>query len=329
MDRVEHGTTVLRASRRARHTAFIYATQGAYVAHVVDFVGRGARDGERMVIITARAGWDEIAARLETAQIDWAHAARRGNLVTADAATLLERTVRDGVFERARFDAELQSILGNGHAHWRLYSDAASLLVARDNLPAALALEYAEHEFVHQGATRISCGFGLHQFPETEHDWQVRSIINAHEDAVIEREAWSRPVPPGPARRTGNPPELILLWDDHADTRSMYAEALTFSGYRVMTAADASQAFMLGLAYRPDLLVLDVRLPAKLAVTTMRRLKAADDFKAPILALTAHAFDAERDTIFNDGFDVVLSKPCLPDALVAAVAKALDRPSGG
>lgn len=196
-------------------------------------------------------------------------------------------------------------------------------VVGRDNLPAALALEHAEQQMAEDSGTRISCGFDLRQFPEAEHDWQVRSVINAHQDAAIEPEAWTHPVPPNTARRRARDGELILLWDNHPDTRIMYAEALTFSGYRVITAADASQTYTLAKAYWPDALVVDPRLPAQLAATMRRKLRAAPDFTAPILALTAHAFRDERAKIFEDGFDVVLSKPCLPDVLVAAVARSL------
>jgi len=41
--------------------------------------------------------------------------------------------------------------------------------------------------------------------------------------------------------------------------------------------------------------------------------------------LTAHAFAAERRDLFDAGFETVLSKPCLPEALVAAVTKSLTR----
>ena len=107
----------------------------------------------------------------------------------------------------------------------------------------------------------------------------------------------------------------------------MYAEALTFNGYRVMTAANASDALMLAKTYRPALLVIDVRLPSKIGVVMMRVLRTDHAFSGPILALTAHAFEAEREEISGDGFDAVLSKPCMPDALVAAVTRALGCPS--
>jgi CheY-like chemotaxis protein len=256
-------------------------------------------------------------------------AARGGGLIVAEAETILDETVRKGIFKRARFDTEFSMLLGNGHPAQHVHSEAASILISRNNLPAALAFEHAEGEVADHTAIRISCAFDVQHFPEAEHDWQVRSVINAHQATAIEPGAWTRPVSPDAQRRTGKEAELILRWDDYRDTRIMYAEALTFSGYRVITAADARQALTLATAYRPHLLVLDVRLPAKLAVATMRKLKARPDFNAPILALTAHAFHEERADILEHGFDVVLSKPCLPDVLVAAVANALRRPPRG
>lgn len=304
----------------AQHTAFFYASEDASFARVADFITAG--EGERVLVMTTTGRWEDIAARLE---INWMLAAQRGHLVVADAAAILDRTVRDGLFEPSRFGAELRTLVGDGDPPQRVYSEVASALIGRQHLAAALALERAEQEIVDRTGTRICCGFDLRHFPEAEHDWQVRSVMNAHDDAVIAADVWTHPVAPDAAQRIAKERELVLLWDDYPDTRIMYAEALTFSGYRVMTAADASQAFTLATAYWPDVLVFDLRLPAKLAVTTMRRLRANPRFNAPILALTAHAFREERADIVDKGFDVVLSKPCLPDALVAAVATSLSR----
>jgi CheY-like chemotaxis protein len=306
----------------APHTAFFYASREASLAHVVEFLS--ARDGERVLVMTTRSRWDDISASLPSGAFDSRLPGPRDSLVVADAGTFLDRTVCNGIFDAARFEVELALLMGNGHPPQRFYSEAASALVARQNFPAALALEHAEQEMSERRGTRIACGFDVQQFPDIESDWQIRSTINAHQEAAIEPGAWTRPVAPDSGRRAAPEAKLVLLWDSHPDTRIMYAEALAFGGYRVMTAGDALQAFRLAKRYRPDVLVLDVRLPANRAVATMLRLRARHGFNAPILALTAHAFRQERDDILKEGFDLVLSKPCLPDALVAAIAGVLD-----
>jgi CheY-like chemotaxis protein len=45
----------------------------------------------------------------------------------------------------------------------------------------------------------------------------------------------------------------------------------------------------------------------------------------PIIAFTAHALEDERVNALRDGFDEVISKPCLPDDLVAAIDRLLAR----
>ena len=54
---------------------------------------------------------------------------------------------------------------------------------------------------------------------------------------------------------------LILLVDDFADNREMYADYLTFSGFEVAEAADGIEALEMAFALRPDLIVMDLSLP--------------------------------------------------------------------
>jgi CheY-like chemotaxis protein len=314
----------MQTSPQPAHEAFLYGKQEAYFDHVVNFIGDGVREEERVLVITTDARWAGIAARLHAAGIDSGPAPGRRTLTVVSANTFLDQSLVDGVFDRARFEAAFNRLLVDSVLPQRIYGDAAGDLATHDNLPAALALEHAAEEIVHDGVTRISCGYDLHHFAHTEHDWRIRSVINAHNTIAIEPGAWSGHVRPVGQNGTTHGANLILLWDAHQDTRNMYAEALTFNGYRVITAANAAEALLLATAYRPALLVIDVRLPSKVGVKTMRALRTDHHFTGPILALTAHAFAAEREEICADGFDTVLSKPCLPDALVAAVTHALD-----
>lgn len=314
-----------------RHDAFLYTRDAAYLDHVVGFVAAGVRAGERVLVITPGDRWAEITPRLDGAGVDHEHATRSRTLIWTDADTVLEHALVNGVVALPRFQALVQRLLAGKPVH-RIYGDAGAMLVHRDDLPGALELEHGCNDMVHVGAVRISCGYRLQHFSGDASDWGVRSVMNAHADTTVEPGAWDGRRPSdGPDRMTRRG-ERILLWDDYADTCNMYAEALTFCGYQVITAADAPQALALAAAYRPDVVVVDVRLPAKIGVATMHTLRTRHAFSAPILALTAHAFPAERREIFADGFDTVLSKPCLPEALVAAVTKALDgrsRPGDG
>jgi two-component system, cell cycle response regulator DivK len=305
------------------HAAFLYESSDAYFDHVVGIVDEGTRVGERVALIPLGTRWQELAARLNAAGIDWVRAAQRRDLVIIPAETFVEATVVDAMFDPRRFDETVQQLLSKRGLPRRMYGDAAALLVSQDNLAAAVALEHAWSNILRDQPVLLSCGYDLSLFPDDEPDWPVRTVINGHRHAALERGTARGHLLPAAADTREDDPPLVLLWDDHHDTRAMYAEALTFSGYRVIVADDATQTIALAEAYHPGLILMDVRLGRPRAAAAMRLLRTRHVYSGPILALTAHAFSGERAEIFGDGFDAVLSKPCLPDELVGHVTRAL------
>jgi CheY-like chemotaxis protein len=122
------------------------------------------------------------------------------------------------------------------------------------------------------------------------------------------------------------PTPLILLVDDFEDATDIYATCLRHVGYDVECAASGLAALAAARARRPDLILLDIRMPGMSGTEVMTTLRRDADFRAvPIVALTAHAFDNERDAALAAGFDAVIAKPCLPDALLALVEDVLRR----
>src|SRR5688572_31576868 len=116
----------------------------------------------------------------------------------------------------------------------------------------------------------------------------------------------------------------ILLVDDFEDGLDMYHEYLTYRGYQVVVARDGEEAIAQAKRHRPDLILLDIRMPAMTGTDVMRVLRADPSFlSVPIIALTAHALEAEKVAALAAGFDELIAKPCLPDALVAAVERIL------
>jgi len=113
---------------------------------------------------------------------------------------------------------------------------------------------------------------------------------------------------------------LILLVDDFADAREMYAEYLAFRGYRVVTAASGACALKAASEERPAIILMDLEMRQMSGREAMRSLKADPRFAGvPIVAFTAHTLEAERSQALYDGFDAVIPKPCLPDELVTLI----------
>src|SRR5262245_55695479 len=104
----------------------------------------------------------------------------------------------------------------------------------------------------------------------------------------------------------------------------MYSEYLTFSGFRVATASDGAQAIERAQELQPDLILMDLSLPVIDGWEATRRLKeAATTCDIPVVALTGHALTGHSEKAKKAGCDSFVTKPCLPDALVAEIRRVL------
>jgi len=113
---------------------------------------------------------------------------------------------------------------------------------------------------------------------------------------------------------------LVLIVDDFQDNREMYAMFLEHSGYRVAEAANGFEALERAFELLPDVIVMDLSLPGLDGWEATRRLKADGRTKQiPILALTSHALEGFSEGAKAAGCDGFVTKPCLPDQLVAEI----------
>jgi CheY-like chemotaxis protein len=119
-------------------------------------------------------------------------------------------------------------------------------------------------------------------------------------------------------------PPLILLVDDFDDALDIYGTYLTHKGYRVHVARNGIEAIAEAERELPAVILLDLRMPVLDGTAALHRLRANPAFAdTPIVALTAHALDEQRQAALEAGFTTVIAKPCLPDELAAAIATLL------
>ena len=128
---------------------------------------------------------------------------------------------------------------------------------------------------------------------------------------------------------TTTPKPLVLVVDDYQDAREMYAEYLSFSGFRVEEASTGAEAIEKAFALRPDVILMDLSLPGMDGWTATRRLKNDERTKGiPVVALTGHALAGASEGARQAGCDAFVTKPCLPDELVVEVRRMLHRRDG-
>jgi DNA-binding response OmpR family regulator len=117
---------------------------------------------------------------------------------------------------------------------------------------------------------------------------------------------------------------VILLADDFEDARDIYESYLTLHGYDVVLAVNGRETIAQASARRPDMILLDLRMPGIGGIEALRHLRADSTLdRVPIIAFTAHAMEDERINALRHGFDDVLAKPCLPDELAAFISRKL------
>ena len=118
---------------------------------------------------------------------------------------------------------------------------------------------------------------------------------------------------------------LVLVVEDYQDAREMYVAYLQFSGYEVAEAANGIEAIEKTQALLPDIVLMDLALPQMDGWEATRRLKSDPTTKdIPVVALTGHALAGHAEGARAAGCDAFVTKPCLPDALVAEIKRLLD-----
>jgi len=122
------------------------------------------------------------------------------------------------------------------------------------------------------------------------------------------------------------PSPLVLIAEDNVDTREMYAEYLNYGGLRVETACDGAEAVTKTRDLLPDLIVLDLTMPALSGWDVARVLRRSSATASiPILAVTGHALRGAEKTALEAGCNRLVTKPCLPQDLLANVLDLLNR----
>lgn len=102
----------------------------------------------------------------------------------------------------------------------------------------------------------------------------------------------------------------ILLVEDNEMNRDMLSRRLNRRGFEVLIAEDGGLAVSMTQTEQPDLVLMDMSLPVIDGWEATRRLKADPQTAGiPIIALTAHAMESDRERALEVGCDDYDSKP--------------------
>ena len=122
-------------------------------------------------------------------------------------------------------------------------------------------------------------------------------------------------------------PKCVLLVEDNEDNAAIYKAVLEFSGYEVVHARDGLEAVHFARKCVPSLILMDISLPkvdgweATAAIKQNPRLQ-----HIPVIALTAHAFEADRVRARQMGFTGYMVKPVEPRRVLLEVRLLIGEP---
>lgn len=117
---------------------------------------------------------------------------------------------------------------------------------------------------------------------------------------------------------------LVALIDDDDDLRAAMAQTLTLAGYQVHPFSDGASALAAIGATFPGIVISDVRMPHMSGIELFQTLQQRDT-ELPVILVTGHGDVPMAVEALKAGAWDFLTKPFAPDALLASVARAIDK----
>lgn len=121
-------------------------------------------------------------------------------------------------------------------------------------------------------------------------------------------------------------PEKILIVDDEPDIIEFINYTLKTKGYLTEVAYDGVEAIRKAKKFLPDLILLDIMMPEKDGLQTLRELRLMPDFeKTPVIFLTAMRDEQSEIKGLETGADDYITKPIKPELLATRVNAVMRR----
>jgi CheY-like chemotaxis protein len=120
----------------------------------------------------------------------------------------------------------------------------------------------------------------------------------------------------------------ILVAEDERDIRELINFTLMYAGHQVTQASNGAEALELAPKVKPDLIMMDVRMPKMTGYEACRQMKQIDDIRnIPVVFLSAKGQDEEVQTGLEAGAVAYILKPFAPEELTRRVAEIIKQHS--
>jgi two-component system alkaline phosphatase synthesis response regulator PhoP len=120
-----------------------------------------------------------------------------------------------------------------------------------------------------------------------------------------------------------SPRKVVLVADDNEDILALIAVSLKLADLEVLLARDGEEALELALDRKPDLAVLDVRMPHLNGHEVLRRIRRNSKLEMPVILVSAMASEEAIAEGRREGADDYITKPFRPQELLKKAEAAL------
>ncbi|MBR1547735.1 MAG: response regulator [Prevotella sp.] len=111
----------------------------------------------------------------------------------------------------------------------------------------------------------------------------------------------------------------VLVAEDN-DSNYMLMTYILKKNYEISRACNGKEAVEKALTESPDLILMDLKMPLMDGLEATRQIKAQKP-ELPVIALTANAFDTDRQKAMEAGCDEFMSKPVSADKCLQTIAR--------
>jgi two-component system cell cycle response regulator DivK len=118
--------------------------------------------------------------------------------------------------------------------------------------------------------------------------------------------------------------KTILIVEDNDLNMKLFNDLLQAHGYNTLQSMEGCDVMSLAHEHKPDLILMDIKLPGISGLEVTKMLKADNDLKSiPVIAVTAFAMKGDEEKIRDGGCDEFVTKPISIPTLLDIVAKFL------
>jgi hypothetical protein len=171
-----------RASVESEHVCQFFDSDESRVDCVGEFLLRGHRTGDHLIVIARPQNWTAITDYLNRHDVPVTKEIEKGRITVCDAVDMLRRLSPNGPPNAGLFDAVIGALIDSVAEHGRVcaYGEMVDILAQRGDMGDMLKLEAFWNDLLARMPVTLMCGYSAAHFVSPATHATLRKVCNAH-----------------------------------------------------------------------------------------------------------------------------------------------------